>query len=79
MDWGALMSNKVFISDLGTEQEVMVNDEAVTLGRYAVWSPVSGSGNHCVVEVGGDLAALCAKYGVPDDRIGTLVTDRGVQ
>ncbi|NJD04183.1 MAG: hypothetical protein FIA99_16685 [Ruminiclostridium sp.] len=74
-NWNKLMENQVFISDLGSNQEAVVEGQAVLLGRYAVWSPVTNSKGHQVIEVGDDLQDLCKKYHVPQERICTILTE----
>lgn len=71
-DWTELMAGRVFITDLGVSRESQVEGKTVILERYAVWSPLQGGGGHTVVEVGGDLEALMARYGVPSDRVCAL-------
>ncbi len=71
-DWTELMAGRVFITDLGAPRESQVEGETVTLERYAVWSPMQSGEGHTVVEVGADLDALMARYGVPSDRVCTL-------
>lgn len=73
-DWNKMMENKVFISDLGSNQEATVEGQPTLLGRYAVWSPVTNSTGHQVIEVGEDLELLSQKYNVPPERICTIVT-----
>ncbi len=71
-DWTELMAGRVFITDLGAPRQSQVGGKAVTLERYAVWSPICGGEGHTVVEVGGDLEALRQRYGVPADRVCAL-------
>ncbi len=71
-DWTELMAGRTFITDLGAPQESQVEGKAVTLERYAAWSPMQSGEGHTVVEVGGDLAALMERYGVSADRVCTL-------
>ncbi len=68
-EWSELMKGKAFITDLGETQVSVVEKKEVTVGRYAVWSPLRGSQNHQVIEVGNDLAALKAKYNIPEERV----------
>lgn len=68
-EWSKLMENSFFITDLGAPQSAVINDENVTIGRYAVWSPSKSANNHTIVEVGDDLAALQKKYSVSDEKI----------
>lgn len=67
--WSELMKNKPFITDMGVSRTSVINDEEVTVGRYAVWSPVSNSTGHQVVEVGEDLDELKRKYSIPEERV----------
>ncbi len=71
-DWTELMAGRTFITDLGAPRESQVEGKTVTLERYAVWSPMKSGEGHTVVEVGGDLAALMARYSVSADRVCTL-------
>ncbi len=71
-DWAELMAGRTFITDLGAPRESRVEGKAVTLERYAAWSPMQNGEGHTVVEVGGDLAELMERYGVPSDRVCTL-------
>lgn len=63
--WEALMAGKAFITDLGADN--------LPVGRYAVWSPLSGSQGHTVVEVGQELDTLMDRYHIPCDRVCVLV------
>lgn len=67
--WSELMKNKPFITDMGVSRTSVINDKEVTVGRYAVWSPVSNSTGHQVVEVGEDLDELKRKYSIPEERV----------
>lgn len=67
--WEELMKNKVFITDLGENQNAVIAEQNVTVGRYAVWSPITNSKSHQVIEVGETLEYLRQKYHVPEDRI----------
>ncbi len=68
-EWNELMQNKFFITDLGGEQNTFIGDVQMTIGRYAVWSPLKNACRHAIVEVGSDLDALKKKYSVSDERI----------
>lgn len=68
-DWSELMKDKAFITDLGESQTTVVEEKEMIVGRYAVWSPLRGSQNHQVIEVGEDLAFLKKKYGIPEERV----------
>lgn len=68
-NWSELMQNKAFITDMGISRTSVINGEEVTVGRYAVWSPVTNSQSHQVIEVGEDLDELKRKYGIPEERI----------
>lgn len=72
-EWSELMKNSFFITDLGTPQDAVINNESVTVGRYAVWSPSKDARRHFIVEVGSDLEELKKKYSVSDERICRLV------
>ena len=72
-EWSKLMGNSFFITDLGAPQAAVINNENVTVERYAVWSPSKNACRHAIVEVGGDLEELKKKYSVPDERICRLV------
>lgn len=63
-DWATRNKGKRFITDLGNEQTKEVDGKLVTMGRYAVWSPIEGADNHCIVEVGTDCGELQKKYGI---------------
>lgn len=68
-EWSELMKYKTFITDLGENQTSVIGEKEVTVGRYAVWSPLQGSKNHQVIEVGEDLEALKSKYNIPEERV----------
>ncbi len=68
-EWNELMQNKFFITDLGAEQNALVNGKQITIGRYAVWSPSKNASQHTIVEVSSDLNTLAKKYSVSDDRV----------
>lgn len=72
-EWNELFSGKVFISDLGAPSETEIDGKSVTVGRYAVWSPVSNCDRHQVIEVGDNLEALVKKYNVPAERICVVI------
>lgn len=74
-DWNELMSGKAFITDLGTGKTSVINGEEVSVGQYAVWSPVINSQGHQVIEVGSDLETLMKKYSIPEDRVCRLAAD----
>lgn len=70
MKWEELFKNKTFITDLRENQRVEDGEGSVSVvGRYAVWSPMKNSNNHCVIEVGDNLDFLKNKYNISDDRI----------
>ncbi|MDR1310580.1 MAG: hypothetical protein LBK01_01705 [Burkholderiaceae bacterium] len=73
-EWKALTRNRVFISDIGTKREVAISGTHATMGRYAVWSPVSNADSHQVVEVGDNLEVLAEKYKVSRDMVFEVVT-----
>ncbi len=68
-DWNELMKDKTFITDLGVSKTSMIGNEEVTVGRYAVWSPLTNSQSHQIIEVGEDLDALMKKYSIPEGRV----------
>lgn len=68
-DWKSLNRGKCFITDLGMEQEKEVDGQAVTVGRYAVWSPIKNADNHCIVEVGENCEQLKKKYNIGDAMV----------
>ena len=72
--WNDLMKGKAFITDLGVSKTSTINGEEVDVGRYAVWSPVTNSEGHQVVEVGADLEELMNKYKIPEERVCRLVS-----
>lgn len=72
-EWKELMAGRRFITDLGAPRQTQSEGKEVTLGRYAVWSPLGGGEGHAIVEVGDDLADLMERYQVPADRVCTLV------
>ncbi len=74
-DWNELMSGKAFITDLGAGKTSVINGEEVSVGQYAVWSPVTNSQGHQVIEVGSDLEALMKKYSIPEDRVCRLAAN----
>lgn len=67
--WEDLMQGKVFITDLGENQVSVVNQQETVIGRYAVWSPVTNSTGHQIVEVDEDLDMLMSKYKIPEERV----------
>lgn len=64
MNLSEMMAGKFFITDLGEDQNDLVNHTPTVVGRYAVWAPIAGSDRHQIVEVGQDLGCLMQKYGV---------------
>lgn len=68
-EWEKLMGNRAFITDLGENQHSVVGEQEMEIGRYAVWSPLTNSKNHQVVEVGENLEYLRKKYRIPEERI----------
>lgn len=73
--WEELMEEKAFITDLGAEQESVVEGQETTVGRYAVWSPLTNSKNHQVVEVAENLEYLRKKYRIPEERVCRLAVE----
>lgn len=68
-EWSELMKNKAFITDMGISRTSVIDGKEITVGRYAVWSPVTNSRSHQVVEVGEDLDELKRKYNIPEERV----------
>ncbi|MDE6261106.1 MAG: hypothetical protein K2M42_09660 [Oscillospiraceae bacterium] len=73
-EWARLMGGKTFITDLGADRTVTVEDVEQVLGRYAVWSPLKGQDGHTIVEVGSDLTALMGRYNIPSERVCAVQT-----
>ena len=73
-EWVRLMGGKTFITDLGADRAVTVEDVEQVLGRYAVWSPLKGQDGHTIVEVGSDLTALMSRYSIPSERVCAVQT-----
>lgn len=67
--WSELMKNKPFITDMGVSRTSVIDGKEVTVGRYAVWSPVTNSTGHQVIEVSEDLDELKHKYNIPEERV----------
>lgn len=78
-DWNELMSGKAFITDLGVTKTSVINGEEVNIGQYAVWSPVTNSTGHQVIEVGSDLEVLMRKYLIPEDRVCRLAANTNIR
>lgn len=76
MEWSELMKNRTFITDVGESRTSLINGQEVIVGRYAVWSPVTNSESHQVIEVGDALDKLKQKYGIPDDRVCRIISDK---
>ena len=68
-DWESLMRNRAFITDLGENLDSVIEDGETVAGRYAVWSPLTNSKNHQVIEVGENLEYLRKKYRIPEERV----------
>ena len=68
-DWSQMMKNKTFITDMGISRISVIDGKEVTVGRYAVWSPVTNSQGHQVIEVGENLDELKRKYSIPEERV----------
>lgn len=68
-EWTEMMEGKLFITDLGADQEAEVEGKNVTLGRYAVWAPIRNCNRHQIIEVGKDLAPLQQAYQIPNERV----------
>ena len=64
-----LTQGKVFISDISTENTTTINGNKVTIGRYAVWSPLKNKPGHMIIEVGNDLTQLQQKYNISDSLV----------
>lgn len=67
-----IFKDKVFITDLNTEQEICSDGEKATLGRYGVWAPSVAGDRHIIVEVGSDLEYLKKKYKIGADSVCVL-------
>lgn len=76
-DWNELMEGKVFLTDLGAPRRTELEGQPITLGRYAVWSPLQGAKGHAIVEVGDDREELAARYRIPTERICVLACSGG--
>lgn len=76
-DWAMRNKGKCFITDLGSEQTKEIGGRSVTMGRYAVWSPIAGADNHRIVEVGTDCAKLQQKYNIDNAMIYHLQQKEG--
>lgn len=74
-DWNELMNGKAFITDLGAGKSTVINGEEVSVGQYAVWSPVTNSTGHQVIEVSDDLEYLMNKYSIPQERVCRLAAN----
>lgn len=74
-DWNELMDGKAFITDLGVGKKEVINGEEVSVGQYAVWSPVTNSTGHQVIEVSDNLEALMNKYSIPQERVLSLAAN----
>lgn len=68
-EWEKLMKDKAFITDLGENRDPLTESQETVVGRYAVWSPLTNSKNHQVIEVGENLEYLRKKYHIPEDRV----------
>lgn len=73
-NWSELMENKLFITDMGVSMTSVIDGSEVTVGRYAVWAPVTNSTGHQAIEVSSDLISLMEKYGVPEERVCRLAS-----
>lgn len=71
-EWNAMMAGRTFITDLGAPRQTQSEGKQVTLGQYAVWSPLRGGDGHTIIEVGDDLEELMERYRVPAERVCTL-------
>lgn len=69
--WKQFVGNEPFIVDLGfTPGAPAASGGApLPLGRFGVFLPTPDHSGHQIVEVGADLEALKARYGVPDGRV----------
>lgn len=67
--WNEIMGGRLFITDLGADQEVKAEEGSIILGRYAVWAPIRNCDRHQIVEVGSDLGSLQRVYKIPDERV----------
>lgn len=67
--WEEIMGKKAFITDVGENRNAVIEEQDVIVGRYAVWSPITNSKNHQVIEVGENLEYLKNKYHIPEERV----------
>lgn len=74
-EWGELVAGIGFITDLGSDHVIRVNDAEQTLGRYAVWMPLPDQTKHQVVEVGTQVEDLMEKYSIPKECVYTLAEE----
>lgn len=74
-EWTERNKGKCFITDLGSEQKKEVDGNIVTIGQYAVWSPIANADNHCIVEVGCDCKQLQEKYHISDTMVYSLAKE----
>ena len=65
-----LREDECFISDLGSTANVKIDNETVTLGRYAVIK--NHMGKMQVLEVGGDLDYMMKKFGISKENLGVV-------
>lgn len=70
-DMMQLQEDECFISDLGENKEIQIEDENVVMGRYAVIK--NHEGQLQMLEVGSNLERLMEKYHVAPGRIGMVV------
>ena len=70
MESMTLHEDECFISDLGNTANVKIDNETVTLGRYAVIK--NHMGKMQVLEVGVDLDYLMKKFGISKENLGVV-------
>lgn len=73
-EWADLIRGKAFITDLGQDHTVTLEDSEQLLGRYAVWSPLKGQEGHTIIEVSSDLTTLMSRYSIPPELVCTAQT-----
>lgn len=69
MEFKDFVKDKLFITDVGASERLDIDGQEATVGRFAVWSPMTVGNHHAVIEVAEDLAFLQNKYGIPDEMV----------
>lgn len=70
-DMVQLQEDECFISDLGENKEVQIENQKVIMGRYAVIKKHEGQLQ--ILEVGSNLERLMKKYHISAGRLGMVV------